>query len=96
MRPCDLTPPEERQKENEGTGQRREKGRKGQKRKEEKYGSVYSCYWVKTSKQTTKHLLLGNRFLIRKYTRPLLGNTFANKHVPVEMTGTTTEELSST
>jgi hypothetical protein len=38
-------------------------------------------------KKTTKqHLLIGNRFLISKYTQPLLGNTFANKHVPTETT----------
>jgi hypothetical protein len=30
MRPCDLTPPEERQRENEEMRQRRETGRKGQ------------------------------------------------------------------
>jgi hypothetical protein len=40
-----------------------------------------------------KHSLLGNRFLISKYTRPLLGNTFANIHDPMEMTGVTIEEL---
>jgi hypothetical protein len=35
-------------------------------------------------------LLLGNRFLISKYTRPLLGNAFANKHVPTETIANTT------
>jgi hypothetical protein len=40
----------------------------------DKYCSVFSRCWVATSKQTTKqHSLLGNRFLISKYTRPLFG-----------------------
>jgi hypothetical protein len=38
-------------------------------------------YWVTTSKQ---HSSLGNRFLISKYTQPILSNAFANKHVPTE------------
>jgi hypothetical protein len=36
-----------------------------------------------TVKQTTKqHALVGNRFIISKYTQPLLSNAFANEHVP--------------
>jgi hypothetical protein len=35
-RPYDLTPSEERQKENEGMGQRREEGRKGRKKGKKK------------------------------------------------------------
>jgi hypothetical protein len=31
-----------------------------------------------------KYFLLGNRFLISKYTLPLLDNAFANKHIPME------------
>jgi hypothetical protein len=42
--------------------------------------SVLSCYWITTSKQTTKqHPLIGNDREINKYTQPLLGNAFANK-----------------
>jgi hypothetical protein len=33
---------------------------------------------------TTKHLLLGKRLLISKYTQPLLRNYFSNKHVAME------------
>jgi hypothetical protein len=45
------------------------------------YYSVWTCYWVMTSKQTTKqNLLLGNRSLISKYTQLSLSNAFANKH----------------
>jgi hypothetical protein len=52
------------------------------------YCSVQTRYWVMTSKQTMKQLLLlGNRFLISKYTKPLLSNAFANKHVPTETIG---------
>jgi hypothetical protein len=40
-----------------------------------------------------QHPLLGNRFLIRKYMQPLVSNDFADKHVPTEMMGATTEEL---
>jgi hypothetical protein len=47
-----------------------------------------------TSKQTTKqHLLLGNRFLISKYTRPLQGDTFVDRHDAMEMIGATMEKL---
>jgi hypothetical protein len=42
---------------------------------------MYCRYSVTTSKQ---HALLGNRFLISKYTQSLLGNAFANKHVLTE------------
>jgi hypothetical protein len=36
-----------------------------------------------TSKQTTKqHLLLGNRFLITKYTQPLLGGDLETNTLP--------------
>jgi hypothetical protein len=38
---------------------------------ERRYCSLWTRYWVMTSKQNS---LLGNRFLIRKYTQPLLGN----------------------
>jgi hypothetical protein len=31
-----------------------------------------------------KYSLLGNRFVISNYTQPLLGNAFANKHIPTE------------
>jgi hypothetical protein len=52
------------------------------------YCNLQTCYWVTTSKQTTKqHSPLGNRFLISKYTQLLLSNAFANKHVPTETTG---------
>jgi hypothetical protein len=52
--------------------------------------SVYSRCWVAASRRATKqYSLLGNRFLINKYTRPLLGNTFVNKHVTMEMIGAT-------
>jgi hypothetical protein len=34
-----------------------------------------------------QHSVLGNRLLINKYMEPLLGNTFANKHVPAETIG---------
>jgi hypothetical protein len=52
------------------------------------YCSVWCRCWVVTSKQTTKqHLLLGNRFLISKYTRTLLGGAFADRHVPMKMIG---------
>jgi hypothetical protein len=45
-------------------------------------------------KETTKqHPLLGNRYVISRYTQPLLGNTFANGNVPAEKIGATTEEL---
>jgi hypothetical protein len=45
-------------------------------------------YWATTSKQTTKqHSLRGSRFLLSKYTQPLLGNAFANKCVPMETIG---------
>jgi hypothetical protein len=40
-----------------------------------------------------QHSLLGNRFLISKYRRPLLGDTFADRHVHMEMIGITMEEL---
>jgi hypothetical protein len=47
-----------------------------------------------TSEQTVEqHSLLGNRFLISKYTQPLLGNACANKHVLMETIGATAEEL---
>jgi hypothetical protein len=36
-----------------------------------------------------QHLLLGNRFLIIKYTQLLLDNTFAHNHVPMETMSTT-------
>jgi hypothetical protein len=36
---------------------------------------------------TKKHPLLGNRFLISKYTLPILGNAFANKHVTTKKIG---------
>jgi hypothetical protein len=36
--------------------------------------------WVTTS----KHLLLGDRFLISKYRQPLVSNAFANDQVPLE------------
>jgi hypothetical protein len=53
-----------------------------------KYCCMWTRYWVTTSKQTMKqHLLLANRFLISKYTQPLLGNAFTNKHVPTETIG---------
>jgi hypothetical protein len=55
---------------------------------------VYSRYWVTTSKQTTKeHPLLGSDDEISKYIGALLGNAFANKHVPIEAIGATVEEL---
>jgi hypothetical protein len=38
-------------------------------------------------------LLLGNRFLISKYVRPLLGDAFADRYVPMEMIGATMDEL---
>jgi hypothetical protein len=45
-------------------------------------------------KETTKCLLLGNRFLVSEYVQPLLCNAFANKHVPMAMSPhTTIEEL---
>jgi hypothetical protein len=54
--------------------------------------SMWSRCWVVTSRWDTKqHLLLGNRFLINKYMRPLLGNTFVDKHVPMEMSAATTK-----
>jgi hypothetical protein len=34
-----------------------------------------------------QHPLLGNRFLLSKYTQRLPSNAFANKHVPMEMVG---------
>jgi hypothetical protein len=40
-----------------------------------------------------KHSLLGNRFLISKYTRPLLDNAFANKHLLTETIEATIREL---
>jgi hypothetical protein len=40
-----------------------------------------------------EHLLLGNWFLISKYTQPLLSNNLANKQIPTEMIGATIEEL---
>jgi hypothetical protein len=49
---------------------------------------VHSRYWSTTSKQTTnQHPLLDNRFLMNKYTQPLLNNIFANKHIPMETFG---------
>jgi hypothetical protein len=51
------------------------------------YCGVFSRYWVTTSKQTTKqHSVLGNRFLISKYSRSLLVepsqiNTFPGKRL---------------
>jgi hypothetical protein len=43
-----------------------------------KYCSMHTRCWVTTSKQTRRqHSLLGNRFLINKYTQPLLGNAVA-------------------
>jgi hypothetical protein len=43
-------------------------------------------YWVTTAKQTKgKHPLLGNRFLISKYTQTSLSNAFANIQVPMSM-----------
>jgi hypothetical protein len=59
------------------------------------YCSVYTRYWVMTAKPTTKiYLLLGNRFVISKYTRPSLSNAFANKHVHTATTpDATMEEL---
>jgi hypothetical protein len=47
-----------------------------------------------TSNQTRKqHPLLGNRFLISKYTQLLPSNAFTNKHIPMETIGATIEEL---
>jgi hypothetical protein len=44
------------------------------------YCSVYSRCWVAASRWATiQHSLPGNRFVISKYTRPLLGNASANK-----------------
>jgi hypothetical protein len=43
-----------------------------------------------------QHSLPDNRFSISKYTWPLLGDAFADRHVLIEMTGTTLEELFST
>jgi hypothetical protein len=39
------------------------------------------------------HSVLGNIYLLSKYTLPFQGNAFANKHVPTDMTGATIEEL---
>jgi hypothetical protein len=57
------------------------------------YGSVYivACRpvtgeWPR-NKTTKQHPLLGNRFLISKYTQPLLSRTLAKKRVPTETIG---------
>jgi hypothetical protein len=42
-----------------------------------------------------QHSLLSNGFLIRKYTWPMLSDDFADRHIPMEMTGATVEELFS-
>jgi hypothetical protein len=47
------------------------------------YCSGQARYWVTTAEQ---HPLL-DRFLISKYTQPLLSNAFANKHIPTETIG---------
>jgi hypothetical protein len=38
-------------------------------------------------KTTKQHPLLGNRFLISKYTQPILSNAFTNKRIPTETIG---------
>jgi hypothetical protein len=53
---------------------------------------MWTPYCVTTSKQRTKqHLLLGNRFLIRKYTQPSR-YTFPNKQVSTATSSRTTIE----
>jgi hypothetical protein len=41
----------------------------------------------KSNKTTKQRSMLSNRFLISKYTQPLLGKAFASKHVPKETIG---------
>jgi hypothetical protein len=54
---------------------------------------MYTHYWVTASKQATEqHLLIGNRFLMSKYTQQLLSIAFANKHVPMETIGMQNEQ----
>jgi hypothetical protein len=53
----------------------------------ETLANTVACRPVAAKQTTKQHPLLGNTFLISRYTQPLLSNAFANRHVPTEKIG---------